>query len=132
MKKETQKNKVEYKYIIDAEFSKMKRSERMAMKQLYPKDDIEITRLVLVPTTRKSSGYCVGAFFAKTKSGWCRLGDYDCWRIITDINNPVAIRYSLLRGDFENGGVCFFGFADENRDVKIVARCGGEIVVTKK
>lgn len=121
-----------YKYVAGQKFAKMKRSERMAMEQLYPKDDIEISRLVLIPTARKSGGFRIGAFFAETSEGWCRLGDYDCWRIVTDITDPVDIRYTLVRGDFEYGGVCIFGFADEKEGRKIVAKYGGEIAITKR
>ena len=90
--------------------------------------DVEITKLVLVPTREKSSGYGVGAFFAFTPNkGWWRPMNYDCWRVVPDLHTPARVRYSILKGDFEYGGVNIFGFLDEHH--KAYMGYGGEVTI---
>lgn len=123
-------------YYGDNEFSKMNQKQKLSIPESYIDigSRVEIRKAVLIPTRRKMDGYGVGAFFVETEQGWCRLMDYDCWRVVTDITNPVPVNYGLVRGDFEYGGICIFGFAGESngKHTKVFAEYGGEIVIEKK
>lgn len=116
------------KFINDSEFVKYTKVEKMAMPTVSNYGSVEINRLILIPTSRKSSGYKIGAFFAHTPNkGWWRPMDYDCWQINTDIENPAKLRYQIIKGDFEYGGINIFGFADEHH--KAFIKYGGEITI---
>lgn len=124
-------NTVKIKYISDEVFEKMTKKQKAEIPSASMFDEIEIDRLVIVPTNRKMSGYFVGDFFAHTpEKGWWRPMTYDCWRVTTDIENPITPKYTLLKGDFENGGVQIFGFVDEF--CKAFMSYGGEIKIKKR
>ena len=117
-------------YIEDSVFAKMTKKQKLEMPQAAFFQDIEINRLVLIPSNRKSDGYFLGDFFAfSPEKGWFRPMTYDCWRITSDIDSPATPRYMLLKGDFENGGVQIFGFLDEHH--KAYMNYGGEITIKK-
>lgn len=117
-------------YVLDDVFKKMTKKQRLGIPQASFYDEIEIDRLVIVPSNRKSDGYFTGDFFAHSPvKGWWRPMGYDCWRITTEIDNPASLRYMVLKGDFENGGVQIFGFLDEYH--KAYMNYGGEVVVKK-
>lgn len=108
----------------------MTKKQKLEMPQAAFFQDIEINRLVLIPSNRKSDGYFLGDFFAfSPEKGWFRPMTYDCWRITSDIDSPAIPRYMLLKGDFENGGVQIFGFLDERH--KAYMNYGGEITIKK-
>ncbi len=120
----------EYKFVAEKDFRKMTKSQKLEM-PIFEDSMIEISKLLLIPISRKMDGYGMGAFFIDTTKGWARLHDYDCWRINAD--DPIKIEHNLVRGDFEYGGVVIFGFAKEEKDIKIVAESyGGGIVLIKK
>ena|SRR3990167_96466 len=120
----------EIKYISDKDFHELTKKQKLEMTEYSNYNEIEIDRLVLIPLNKKMDGYNLGSFFAHTPSkGWWRPMTYDCWRITTDIGNPITPRYSILKGDFENGGVQIFGFADEYS--KAYMSYGGEIIIKK-
>lgn len=120
----------EIQYVEDSVFAKMTKKQKLEMPQAAFFQDIEINRLVLIPSNRKSDGYFLGDFFAfSPEKGWFRPMTYDCWRITSDIDSPAIPRYMLLKGDFENGGVQIFGFLDERH--KAYMNYGGEITIKK-
>jgi len=121
----------EIKYIPELEFKKLTKKEKGKLPLNNNYDEVEISKLVIVPTNKKNSGYFLGDFFAFTPNkGWWRRMTYDCWSIVTDIQNPVTPRYTILKGDFENGGVQIFGFVDEH--CKAYISYGGQITIRKK
>lgn len=118
-------------YIKEEVFTKMTKKEKLGIDQHSNYDEIEIDKLVLVPMNTKNGGYFEGSFFAHTPNkGWWRPMTYDCWQISTEIDNPITPRYKILKGDFENGGVNIFGFADEH--CRAFISYGGSIVIKKK
>lgn len=117
-------------YVQHEHFRKMNKTERLNMKAVDSFYGVEIKQLLLIPTRKKMSGYGVGAFFGLTKKGWLRFHMYDCWSITTDINDPIDIKYTLLRGDFEYGGINIFSFVDNEK--KAVFGYGGELKITKQ
>lgn len=124
--------KDEITYIEDSIFTKMSKKEKLGIPSAHNYDEIEITQLVLSPSNKKSNGYFVGDFFAYTPDkGWWRPMSYDCWQIVTDIDSPVTAkpRFTILKGDFENGGVQIFGFVDEHH--KAYISYGGQITIRK-
>lgn len=82
--------------------------------QVHDSSEIEITKLLLLPIRSKMDGYGMSAFFVLTKNGWARWHDYDCWDIRVEAGSPTEIKYNLVRGDFEYGGVVFFEFGNED------------------
>lgn len=54
----------------------------------------------------------MSASFVETHYGWARLSDDDSWGIYTEIESPTLVTHSLIRGDFEYGGVVFFQFGN--------------------
>lgn len=120
----------EIKYIDDVDFRKLTKKQKLELPEYSNYDDEKISKLVLVPRNQKNGGYFIGSFFAYTSGkGWWRPTNYDCWQIVTDIENPANIRYQILKGDFENGGVQIFGFADEHHEAFI--SYGGQITIKK-
>ena len=118
------------KYITDEKFTKMSKRQKMEMPMFFPSTskEIEISKLVIVPTNSKSSGYRVGSFFAYTPTkGWWRPMNYDCWQVVTDFESPAKPRHQILKGDFENGGVQIFSFMDEHH--KAYMTSGGQIII---
>ena len=94
-------------------------------------NEVEISKLLIIPTNKKSSGYNTGDFFAYTKDkGWWTPQSYDCWQINTDINTPATPKYMILKGDFENGGFNIFSFMDEHH--KAFISYGGQITIKPK
>ena len=120
----------EIQYVEDSVFAKMTKKQKFEMPEVWVSGEVEITRLVIIPSNRKSDGYLTGDFFALSpEEGWWRPTRYDCWRITSDLDSPATPRDSLLKGDFENGGVQIFGFVDEHH--KAYMSYGGEIVIKK-
>lgn len=121
---------MEIKYISDEEFSKLTKKEKLDIKPVYSHKEEEINQLVLIPTNRKMDGWCLGHFFAYTEGkGWWKPTVYDCWSITTDIDEPAVLKYKILKGDFENGGVNIFSFLDQFH--KAYISYGGEIIIRK-
>ena len=122
--------KEEITYIPDTDFQKLSKKQKLQMPEFALFDEIEITRLVLIRTNRKFNGYSAGSFFAYTENkGWWRPMTYDCWSIVTEIDNPAKIRYTILRGDFENDGINIFTFVDEFH--KAYISDGGTITIKR-
>lgn len=123
---------IEIKYIKDEVFRKMSKKEKLALEPEHSFfNEVEISRLVIIPTNKKSSGYCMGDFFAYTEDkGWWKPQSYDCWQINTDIEIPARPRYMILKGDFENGGFNIFSFMDEYH--KAYISYGGQITIKRK
>jgi len=118
-------------YTPDEVFTKMTKKQKLQLPEYSGFSEEEIDKIVIVPISRKMSGYCMGSFFAHTpKKGWWRPHSYDCWRITTEIENPVTPRYTLLQGDFENGGVQIFTLVDEHCTAYM--RYGGEVIIKRK
>lgn len=118
-------------YVEDSVFVKMTKKQKLEMPEAWDYNDIEISKLVIVPSKRKSSGYFIGDFFAfSPEKGWWRPMTYDCWQINTDFEAPATPRFQILKGDFENGGVQIFGFMDEYH--KAYMSYGGQIIIKKK
>ncbi len=117
-----------YSFVEDKDFRKMKKSEKLKM-PVFEGKDIEIEKLLLIPIRRKMDGYGMGAFFIKTKIGWARLHDYDCWDVKTDISDQSILRYNLVRGDFEYGGVVLFEFGDGRNVIATAGGYGGSVVL---
>ena len=116
-------------FIKKEDFIKMTKTEKLKMPVF--NDEIEVSRLLLLPLKKKMYGYGMSAFFVETKRGWVRLNDYDCWQFTTDIENPVDVKYGFMKGDFEYGGILFFEFAG-NTDVKIkYTGYGGNFEINK-
>jgi hypothetical protein len=123
--------KREITYITDEDFEKLTKKQKLQLESNWNFTEEEISKLVLIPTNEKNDGYCLGHFFAYTKNkGWWKPTVYDCWQIVTDIENPATLRYQILKGDFENGGVQIFGFLDEFHQAYI--SYGGQIIIKKK
>ena len=121
----------EIKYIPDKEFENMTKKQKLEIPEFCEYDEVKIDRLVISPANSKSDGYFTGNFFAHTPNkGWWRPMRYDCWKIVTDMENPITPRYQILRGDFENGGVHIFGFVDECCEAFI--GYGGQITIKNK
>jgi hypothetical protein len=85
----------------EEDFKKLTKSQKLAMKQEGILMGVECSRVLFLPIKRKNDGYGMSACFIETKRGWLRVTDYDCFRF----NNPEY----RVKGDFEHGGVCFFG-----------------------
>jgi hypothetical protein len=121
----------EITYIPDEEFTKLTKKQKLEIPQAYSFEESEIHKLVISPSNRKNDGYFLGDFFAFTEGkGWWRPTTYDCWSIVTDLENPANLRYTLLKGDFENGGVQIFYFLDEHH--KAYISYGGQITIRRK
>jgi hypothetical protein len=119
------------KYISDLDFKKLTKKQKLSLESTHWFDEIEIQRLVLIPTNKKSDGWCLGHFFAYTEDkGWWKPTVYDCWSIRTEYENPATPKYMILKGDFQNGGVNIFTFVDEHHTAYI--SYGGEITIKKK
>lgn len=117
-------------YIEDSVFAKLTKKEKLAIPQSANFGEVEITKLVISPSNKKSNGYFVGNFFAYTPDkGWWRPMTYDCWQIVTDIDSSTTAkpRYTILKGDFENGGVQIFDFVDEHHKAYISS--GGRVII---
>lgn len=119
------------KYIKDEVFKTLTRKQRLQLATDDIFGEVEINRLVIIPTSEKLGGsYKIGHFFAYTNGkGWWKPTVYDCFRVVTDIKNPAQLRYTILQGDFENGGVQIFKFVDEFH--KAYISYGGEITIRK-
>lgn len=116
-------------FIEDIIFSKMTKKEKSNIPQALNYTEIEISKLVIVPTNKKFEGYRVADFFAYTpKKGWWRPMSYDCFRIVGDYGN-IDVRHNIIKGDFENGGVQVFGIVDEHH--KAYMKYGGEVLVRR-
>lgn len=120
------------KYISDEKFRELSKEEKLSLPMYTPEvsEKLEVKQLILFPTKRKSSGYTLGAFFARNDNGWIRLMDYDCWQIVTDIENPAKFRFQILKGDFEHGGINIFGITTEHHMAYI--DYGGQITIKNK
>ena len=121
------------KYITDEIFSKMTKKEKQAVPvdwNYYNEDEIEICKVVFMPTREKMSEYVQADIFAQNKDGWFKATTYDCWRIVVDMKNPSKFNYNLLQGDFENGGVQIFGFGGTEHTAFI--GYGGNITIRNK
>ena len=118
------------KYITNEIFSKMTKKEKQALPVDCNFDEIEIDRVVFMPTRKKMDGYVQADIFAQNKEGWFKATTYDCWSIVVDIKNPLQFKYQLLKGDFENGGVQIFGFGGEKHTAFI--SYGGRITIKNK
>ena len=116
-------------YIKNEDFIKLTKKQKLDIKECYTFEEVEISRLVLIPTNKKSDGYKLGHFFALTKNGWFKPAIYDCWQITTEIDNPAQVRYMILKGDFENDGINIFSFIDEFHTAFI--SYGGNIIIKK-
>ena len=118
------------KYTPDTIFRKLTKKQKLELPEFSPIEDIEITKLIIIPINKKLGGYHAGSFFAFTENkGWWRLMSYDCWQIHTEIDNPATPRYMILRGDFEYGGINIFTFVDEFH--KAYISYGGTITIKK-
>jgi len=117
------------KYIEHKDFEKLTKKQKLEIEQQYISEEIEISKLVIIPTSKKYDGYKTGHFFALTEKGWFKPYIYDCWQIITEIDNPAQIRYIILKGDFENDGINIFTFIDEHH--KAYLSSNGEIKIKK-
>lgn len=119
-------------YIKDEDFRKLSKKKKLSMQETYTGiKHIPIDKLVIIHTNKKSSGWSLGAFFAHTpEKGWWRSSNYDCFRINTDIENPIELRYQIIKADFEYGGLQIFGLADENHEAFLAY--GGEVIIKKK
>ena len=60
-------------------------------------EDVEITKLLLIPTSKKWDGYKTGHFFALTKDGWFK-GLYSAE--FSNYGYPAQIRYMILKRRF--------------------------------
>ena len=123
----------EITYISDIDFRNMSKREKLQIPQTSLYTEVEIKQLVLIPSNKKTyyNEFLTGDFFAYSEGkGWWRPMRYDCWSIVSDIENPMKTRYIILRGDFEYGGVNIFSVGDENHTAYI--RYGGEIVIKNK
>lgn len=119
------------KYISDEEFENLTKKEKLNIEPVHLFKEEEINQLLLIPTNRKMGGWHLGHFFAHTEGkGWWKPTVYDCWSITTDITDPAILKYTILRGDFENGGVQIFSFLDEFH--KACISYGGNIIIRKK
>lgn len=114
-------------YIKNEDFIKLTKKQKLDLKEDNSFEDVEITKLLLIPTSKKWDGYKTGHFFALTKDGWFKPCIYDCWEIIMD--SPAQIRYMILKGDFENDGLNIFTFIDEYH--KAYLSYGGRITIKK-
>lgn len=122
----------EITYVADNIFTKLTKKQKLEIPQVSHFGEVEINRLVIVPSNKKSDDYFLGDFFAYTEGkGWWRPMTYDCWQIVTDIDSPTTAtpRFTILKGDFENGGVQIFGFVDEHH--KAYISYGGQITIRK-
>lgn len=118
-------------YIKDEDFKKLTKKQKLDLPDVLGFEEVEISRLVLIPTNKKSDGYKLGHFFAYTDNkGWWKPDIYDCWQITTEIRNPASLRYMILKGDFENDGVNIFTFIDEHHRAFI--SYGGNIIIRKR
>ena len=121
----------ETNYVKDEDFVKLTKKQELELPQHSAYEEVEVSKLVLMPLQEKNGDYFLGAFFAYTPNkGWWRPMKYDCWQIDTDIDNPITPRFQILKGDFENGGVQIFGFADEH--CRAFISYGGRITLKKK
>lgn len=121
----------EKQYIQDSDFRKLTKKQKLAIPEYCTYDEEKIEKLVIVPINKKSSGYFLGSFFAYTPDkGWWRPMTYDSWSIRTEIENPAKIKYQILRGDFENGGMQIFCFIDEHHEAFM--GYGGDIIIRGK
>lgn len=120
-----------YSFVEEKDFKKMKKSEKLKI-PVFDGNDIEIEKLLLLPISRKNDGYGMGAFFVETRRGWARLHDYNCWCVLTDISSPIPLRYNLVRGDFEYGGVVFFEFGDGRNVLAKAEGYGGSVVLHRR
>jgi len=77
---------------------------------------------LFIPLTRKNDGYTMCAFFVQKDGNWYRMMDYDCFRFV---NYSDGKHQTILKGDFENGGVQFFLGGDYDCDY------GGEFKYNK-
>ena len=118
------------KYITDEIFSKMTKKEKQALPAVCGFGEIEIDKVVFIPTIKKMDGYALTDIFAHNKEGWFKATTYDCFRIVVDMKNPSKFNYNLLQGDFENGGVQVFGFGGETH--KAFISYGGNITIRNK
>lgn len=121
----------EIKYISEEDFTKLTKKQKLDLEPNYTgMVGVEINRLVIIPTQKKSGDYCIGHFFAYTSGkGWWKSEPYDCFRIVTDYDYPAKPKYGIIKGDFENHGVQIFSFFDENH--KAYLSYGGEVTIRK-
>jgi flavodoxin len=118
------------KYIKDEDFKNLTKKQKIELPEERDIVETEINKLVIIPTNKKNDGYKIGHFFAYTEgNGWWKPSIYDCWEIITDIKNPAKLRYTILRGDFENDGINIFEFIDEYH--KAFISYGGKLIIRK-
>ena len=122
---------MDIKYIKNEDFIKLTKKQKLELPQQYDFNEVEITKLLIIPTSKKLYGYKTGHFFALTKDGWFKTCIYDCWQINTDIENPAQLRYMILKGDFENDGFNIFTFIDEHHRAYLSFRGEGEIIIRK-
>jgi len=88
----------------EKEFEKSTKKQKLAM----PQDknvmrDILVTKILFIPIRQKNDGYGMSACFVFSDDNWVRWLDYDCFRISDYANSST-----LIKGDFEHGGVVFF------------------------
>lgn len=84
----------------EEQFRKLTKKQKLEMEMLGYDTEIECTKVLFIPIKRKNDGYGMSACFLDTKDGWVRAMDYDCFRFIEG---------NFIKGDFEYGGVVFFG-----------------------
>ena len=86
----------------DSDFIKLNKTDKLKMEINYDRNIENISRVLMINIKKKMSGYGMSAFFVKVCDGWLRVPDYDCF------NFTVEGQYRI-KGDFEYGGVVFFG-----------------------
>lgn len=119
----------EIKYIDDKDFVNLTKKQKLELPIQYDFEEIEISKLLIIPTRKKMGGYKTGHFFALTEKGWFKPYIYDCWQIVSEIQNPAQISYMILKGDFENDGINIFTFVDEHH--KAYLSFSGQITIKK-
>lgn len=122
-------NMKEIKYIAYEDFAKLTKKQKLEFPEEFYFEDVEIINLLMIPTHKKLGEYKAGHFFALTNKGWFKPYIYDCWQIVSEIDNPAQIRYMILKGDFENDGINIFRFVDEHHKAYLSFR--GEIIIKK-
>lgn len=83
------------------EFIKLTKKQKLALPTV---DEFTLTKVntaLFIPVHHKNDGYSMSACFLKVADNWVRVPDYDCFRFINSNRK--------IKGDFENGGVQFFG-----------------------
>lgn len=83
------------------EFIKLTKKQKLALPTVDKFTIENVNTALFIPVRRKYDSYRMSACFLKVADSWVRVPDYDCFRFI-NCNR-------VIKGDFENGGVQFFG-----------------------